>query len=85
MIQKPRETSLFPILPRVLLFFSYDRVVQMRNTYGTKTICGGIAYGKQDTGGAEQGTAHGPQVKHGADFFHVELTNNMGFHSKCWD
>ena len=52
MIQKPRETSLFPILPRVPLFFSYDREVQVRNAYGTTTTGGGTAYGKQDTGGA---------------------------------
>ena len=51
----------------------------MRNAYGPKTIGGGTAYGKQDTGGAEQGTTHGPQGKRGAEFFHVELTNDMGF------
>ena len=85
MIQKPRETSLFPILPRVPLFFSYDGAVQMRNAYGPKTTGGGTAYGKQDTRGAEQGTAHGPQGKHGAEFFQVELTNKVIFHSKCWD
>ena len=85
MIQKPRETSIFPILPRVPLLFSYDRVVQMRNAYGQKTICGVTAYGKQDTSGIEKGTAHEPQVKHGAEFFHVELTNKVDFHSKCWD
>ena len=85
MIQKPQETSPFPILPRVPLFFSYDRVVYMRNTYGPKTISDGTVYGKHDTGGAEQGTTHGPQGKCGAEFFHVELTNRVGFHSKCWD
>ena len=85
MIYKPPETSLFPILPRVLLFFSYDRAIYMRNDYGPKTICGGTAYGKQDIGNDEKGTAHGPQGKCGADFFHVELKNRVGFHSKCWD
>ena len=54
MIQKPRETSLFPILPRVLLFASYDRVVQVKNAYGLKDISGGTDYGKQDTGGASK-------------------------------
>ena len=54
MIQKPRENSLFPILPRVPLFSSYDRAVQVRTAYGTKAIGGGIAYGKQDTGGASK-------------------------------
>ena len=57
----------------------------MRNDYGTNTIGSGIAYGKQDTSGAKKGTAHGPQGKCGAEFFHVELTNRIGFHSKCWD
>ena len=57
----------------------------MRNAYGSKTIGSGTDYGKQDTSGVEQGTAHGSQGKHGADFFHVELTNKVGFHSKCWD
>ena len=85
MMQKPRETSLFPSLPRVPLFFSYDRAVQMRNDYGPKTIGGGTTYVKQDAGGAKQGTAHGPQGKCGAEFFHVELKKRVGFHSKCWD
>ena len=58
MIQKPRKTSLFSILPKVPLFFSYDRAVQMRNDFGPKTIGGGTASQKQDTGGVEQGTAH---------------------------
>ena len=57
----------------------------MRNTYGPKTIGGGTVYEKQYTGSAEQGTAHGPQGKRGAEFFHVELTDIVGFHSKCWD
>ena len=51
MIQKPRETSLFPILHRVPLFASYDREVQVKNSYGPKAISGGTAYGKQGTGG----------------------------------
>ena len=50
MIQKPLETSLFPILPKVPLFSSYDRAVQIRNDYGLKATGGGIAYGKQDAG-----------------------------------
>ena len=54
MIQKPREMSLFPILPRVPLFSSYDREIQDRTAYGPKAICGGTAYGKQDTGGASK-------------------------------
>ena len=54
MIQKPQETSLFPILPWVQLFFSYDRVVYIRNTYGPKTIGGVTAYGKQDLGSASK-------------------------------
>ena len=54
MIQKPRETSLFPILPRAPIFFSYDRVVYMRNTYGPKATGGGTAYGKQGTGSASK-------------------------------
>ena len=54
MIQKPQETSLFPILPRVTLFFSYDRAVQMRNAYGPKATSGGTTYGKQDEGGASK-------------------------------
>ena len=49
MIWKPRETSIFPSLPRVPLFFSYDRAVYIRNAYGPKTIGGVTAYGKQDT------------------------------------
>ena len=57
----------------------------MRNAYGPKTIGGGTAYGKHDIGSADQGTAHGPQGKHGTEFFHVELTDIIGFHSKCWD
>ena len=80
MIQKPRETSLFPILPRVPLFFPYDRAVQIRTTFRQKTIGGGIASIKQDTGGVEQGTAHQPQGKRGAMFFQVELTNRASFH-----
>ena len=55
----------------------------MRTAFGPNTIGGGTAYGKCDTGGVEHGTAHGPQGKHGAEFFHVELTNIVGFHSKC--
>ena len=54
MIQKPQETSLFPILPKVPLFASYDKVVQVKNTYGPKAISSGIAYGKQDTGGVSK-------------------------------
>ena len=54
MIQKSRETSLFPILPKVPLFVSCDRAVQMRNAYGPKTTGGGTAYGKQDTSGASK-------------------------------
>ena len=57
----------------------------MRNAYGQKTICSGTTYGKQDIGGAKQGTSHGPQVKCSAEFFHVELKKRVGFHSKCWD
>ena len=57
----------------------------MRNTYGPKTIGGGTVYGKQYTGSAEQGTAHGPQGKRGAEFFQVELKNKVSFNSKCWD
>ena len=49
MIQKPWETSLFSILPRVPPFASYDRAVQVKNAYGPKAISGGTAYGKQDT------------------------------------
>ena len=56
----------------------------MRHAYGPKTIGSGTAYGKHDTGGAVQGTAHGPQGKHGAKFFHVELKKRVGFHSKFW-
>ena len=54
MIQKPRETSLFPILPRVPLFSSYDRAVYVKNYYGPKGTSGGTAYGKQVTGGASK-------------------------------
>ena len=54
MIQKPQETFLFPILPRVPLFSSYDRVVSIRNSYGPKATGDGITYGKQDTGGASK-------------------------------
>ena len=54
MIQKPQETSLFPILPEVFLFSSYDRAVQVRNAYGPKAIGGGTAYGKQDTCGVSK-------------------------------
>ena len=54
MIQKPQETSLFPILPRVPLFSSYDREVQVRNTYGPRAVSGGTAYGQQGTGGASK-------------------------------
>ena len=54
MTQKPRETSLFPILPRVPLFSSYDRAVQVRNAYGPKATGGGIAYGKEDAGGVSK-------------------------------
>ena len=54
MIQKPQETSIFPILPRVPLFSSYDREIQVRTAYGTKAIGGGTSYGKQDIGGASK-------------------------------
>ena len=54
MVQKPQETSLFLILPRVPLFASYDRVVQVKNDYGPKDIRGGTTYGKQDTGGVSK-------------------------------
>ena len=54
MIQKPQETSLFPILPRVPLFSSYDRAVQVKNAYGPKAKSGGTAYGKQDIGSASK-------------------------------
>ena len=54
MIQKPQETSIFPILPKVPLFSSYDRAVQVKNTSRPKAISSGTAYGKQDTGGARK-------------------------------
>ena len=54
MIQKPQETSLFPILPRVPLFSYYERVVQVRTAYGPKAKGGGTTYGKQDIGGANK-------------------------------
>ena len=57
----------------------------MKTAFGPNTIGGGTTYWKQDTGGAEQGTTHGPQGKHGAIFFQVELTNIASFHSKWWD
>ena len=85
MIQKPRETSLFPILPKLPLFFSYDRAVQMRTYFRPNTIGGGIASLEQDTVGTEHGSAHQPEGKCGARFFQVELTNIASFHSKYWD
>ena len=54
MIQKPRENSLFPILPRVPLFSSYDRAVEVKIAYGPKVTGGGTAYGKQVTGDASK-------------------------------
>ena len=57
----------------------------MRTAFRPKTIGGGTASIKQDTGGAEQGTTHGPQGKCGAGFFLVELTIRASFHSKCLD
>ena len=50
MIQKPRETSLVPHFTQGTTFSSYDRVVQVKSTYGPKAISGGTTYGKQDTG-----------------------------------
>ena len=44
----------FSILPRVPLFFSYDRAVYMRNAYGPKTTGGRTTYGKEGTGGASK-------------------------------
>ena len=61
MIQKPQENSLFPILPRVPLFFPYDKAVYMRTSFRPKTIGSDITYQKQDTGNAKQGTAHWTQ------------------------
>ena len=69
MIQKPQETSLFPILPKVPLFFSYDREVQIRNAYGTKAIGGGTTYGKQDTGGASKVLLMGHKANAVLSFF----------------
>ena len=54
MIQKPRETSRFPILPKVPHFSSYDRAIQIRNAYGQKATGGGTTYGKQDAGDASK-------------------------------
>ena len=54
MIQKPLETSIFLILPKVLPFALYDKAVQVKNAYGPKAISDGTAYGKQDTGGASK-------------------------------
>ena len=47
----------------------------MRTAFIPNTIGSGTASRKNDTGGAEQVTAHGPQGKRGARFFQVELTN----------
>ena len=41
----PRETSLFPFLPRVLRFSFYVRAVLVRNAYGLRAISGGTACG----------------------------------------
>ena len=54
MIQKPQESSLFPILPRVPCFSSYDREIQVRTTYGSRAIDGGTAYGKQQKDSASK-------------------------------
>ena len=51
MIQKPQETSIFPFLPKVPCFSSYDRGVQVRTAYGPRATGGGTSYGKQQKGG----------------------------------
>ena len=85
MIQKPQETSIFPILPRVPLLFPYDKAVQVRTASTTKHINGGTTSLYQYTGGVEEGTTHQPKEKHGARFFQVELINRASFHSNFWD
>ena len=54
MIQKPQESSIFPILPRVPRFSSYDKVVQVRTAYGPRETGGGTAYRKQHKGGVSK-------------------------------
>ena len=44
----------FPILPKVPLFSSYDKAVQVKNAYGPKAKGVGTAYCKQDIGGANK-------------------------------
>ena len=54
MIQKPREYSPFPLLPKVPRFSSYDRAVQVRTAYGERVTGGGTTYGKQEKGSASK-------------------------------
>ena len=85
MIQKPRETSIFLFLPRVPLFFSYDRVVQMRNAYGPKATGGGTAYGKQEVGGASKVPLMVHRESMVLSIFMQNSKTTWGFHSKIWD
>ena len=58
-IQKPREASLFPFLPRVLCFSFSDRAVLEITAYGLRAIRGGTACGQQSRGSANKGTVYG--------------------------
>ena len=42
-LEASRNFRLFPILPKVPLFFPYDKEVYMRTALRPKTICGGTA------------------------------------------
>ena len=53
-IYKPRETSLFPFLPRVPHFSFNDKAVLVRNTYGLRVISGGTTCGQQGIGGVNK-------------------------------
>ena len=57
----------------------------MRNASGPKTTGNGTAYGKQDTGSASKVPFMGHKESMVLSFFHVELKNKVGFHSKYWD
>ena len=83
--EKPREASLFLILPRVPLFSFYDKAVQVRNAYGLRAISSGTTCGQQGIGDVNKIPLLDNRESAVLSIFCEILTNGMNFHSKCWD
>ena len=84
-IWNPRETSLFPFLPRVPRFSFNDRAVLVRNAYGLRAISSGTTCGQKGVGGANNVPLLDNRESAVLSIFCEILTNGMNFHSKCWD